>query len=44
MGEVQLEVLKCIILERFQLEVDFSVGSIIYKETITEPVIGIGQF
>lgn len=44
MGEVQLEVLKCIILERFQLEVDFSVGSIIYKETITEPVIGIGHF
>ena len=44
MGEIQLEVLKHIILERFQIEVDFGVGNIIYKETIIEPVIGIGHF
>ena len=44
MGEIQLEVLKRIILERFHMEVDFDVGNIIYKETITEPIIGIGHF
>lgn len=44
MGEIQLEVLKRIILERFQIQVDFGVGNIIYKETIIEPVIGIGHF
>lgn len=44
MGEVQLEILKQIIKERFQMKVDFSAGNIIYKETIIEPVIGIGHF
>lgn len=44
MGEIQLEVLKHIILERFHIEVDFGAGNIIYKETIIEPVIGIGHF
>lgn len=44
MGEVQIEVLKSLIAERFHVEVDFGTGNIIYKETITEPVIGIGHF
>ena len=44
MGEVQTEVLKNMISERFGIAVEFGAGSIVYKETITEPVIGIGHF
>lgn len=44
MGEVQIEVLKCIIFERFHISVDFGSSNIVYKETITEPVVGIGHF
>lgn len=44
MGEVQLEVLKSLILERFQLDVCFGQGSIVYKETIADEVEGVGHF
>jgi predicted RNA-binding protein with PIN domain len=44
MGEIQLEVLKRIISERFGMEVNFDDGGIAYKETITEPVLGIGHY
>lgn len=44
MGEVQTEVLKNIIFERFGIRVSFGAGSIVYKETIAEPVIGRGHF
>ncbi len=44
MGEVQIEILKSLIQERFGLEVGFDTGSIVYKETIAEPVVGIGHF
>lgn len=44
MGEIQIEVLREMIRERFGLEVTFGSGSIVYKETIEEPVIGIGHF
>lgn len=44
MGEVQIEILKSMILERFDVEVEFSTGSIVYKETIRESVIGVGHF
>lgn len=44
MGEVQLEILKRMILERFQVEVEFGQGNVIYKETITQPVLGVGHF
>lgn len=44
MGEVQIEVLKNLIRDRFDLEVEFGAGHIVYKETIAEPVIGIGHF
>jgi small GTP-binding protein domain len=44
MGEVQLEVLQQLLLQRFNLDVDFSQGSILYKETITKKVEGIGHF
>lgn len=44
MGEVQLEVIKSIIQDRFKLDIDFGPGSIVYKETIKSPVTGIGHF
>ncbi|MDO4294600.1 MAG: TetM/TetW/TetO/TetS family tetracycline resistance ribosomal protection protein [bacterium] len=44
MGEVQIEILKAVILERFGMEVEFGSGSIVYKETIAAPVEGVGHF
>ena len=44
MGEVQLEVLQRILVERFNLNVEFAQGSIIYKETIASPVEGVGHY
>jgi small GTP-binding protein len=44
MGEVQLEILKRLISERFGMDVDFDEGGIAYKETIEAPVIGIGHY
>ncbi len=44
MGEIQIEILKSLIQERFQLDVEFGAGSIVYKETIAEAVEGIGHF
>lgn len=44
MGEVQIEILKSMIQERFHVDVEFDSGSIVYKETIEEPMIGIGHF
>ena len=44
MGEIQIEILKSLIYDRFHVEVDFGVGNILYKETITEPAVGIGHF
>ena len=44
MGEAQTEVLKNMISERFGIAVEFGAGSIVYKETIVKPVIGIGHF
>ena len=44
MGKIQLEVLKEIISERFNVSVDFGPCEILYKETIKEAVVGIGHF
>lgn len=44
MGQIHLEVLSRMILDRFGLVVAFGVGNIVYRETISEPVIGIGHF
>ena len=44
MGPVQLEVLTRLIRDRFGLEAAFSTGSILYKETIAAPVVGVGHF
>lgn len=44
MGEIQLEVLKTVIFDRFGIDVEFREGSIAYKETIAAPVVGVGHF
>lgn len=44
MGEVELDILKSMIQERFGLAVSFGAGSLVYKETIAEPVEGVGHF
>ena len=44
MGEVQLEVLRRVLQDRFGLEAAFGEGSIVYRETIAAPVEGVGHF
>ena len=44
MGQVQMEILKSTLAERFGIEAEFDAGSIVYKETLAEPVVGIGHF
>ena len=44
MGEVQIEILKSMIWDRFKVRVEFGAGTVVYKETIAEPVEGIGHF
>ena len=44
MGEVQIEILKHLIWERFHVAVEFGTGNIVYKETIVAPVEGVGHF
>lgn len=44
MGEVQIEILKHLIWERFHVAVEFGTGNIVYKETIAAPVEGVGHF
>lgn len=44
MGAVQLEVIQQMMHDRFGLDVSFGPGGILYKETITHPVEGVGHF
>ena len=44
MGQVQLEVLRRLISQRFGFDVDFGPGGILYKETIAAPVEGVGHY
>lgn len=44
MGEVQIEILKRMIWERYKTEVEFGSGKIVYKETIEDCVEGVGHF
>lgn len=44
MGEVQIEILRRVMRERFQVDVHFGAGKIVYKETIQNNVEGIGHF
>ncbi|MDD2980823.1 MAG: TetM/TetW/TetO/TetS family tetracycline resistance ribosomal protection protein [Hespellia sp.] len=44
MGDVQIEILQYLIKKRFDVWIEFGTGNIVYKETITEPVEGVGHF
>lgn len=44
MGEVQVEVLKRLISDKFGISVEFGMGSIVYRETIENEVEGVGHF
>lgn len=44
MGEIQMEILKSLIAERFGLNVEFGDRSIVYRETIANTVEGVGHF
>ena len=44
MGEIQLEVLQSILSRRYGLDVSFGEGGILYKETIAQPVEGVGHY
>jgi len=44
MGEIQLDILKRLIRERFDILVEFDAGTILYKETISNTVEGVGHF
>ena len=44
MGEVQIEILRRLIWERFHVAADFGAGHVVYRETIESPVEGVGHF
>jgi len=44
MGEVQIEILKRLMMERFGIPISFAEGKILYKETISNMVEGVGHF
>ncbi|WP_195701959.1 elongation factor G [Companilactobacillus futsaii] len=44
MGQVQLEIIQQLLLDRFSLDVNFGEGNILYKETITKPIEAVGHF
>lgn len=44
MGEIQIDLLKRMILERFGIECEFGAGKILYKEKIKSKAIGVGHF
>lgn len=44
MGDVQMEILKSQVMERFGVEIGFGAGNIVYKETILKTVEGVGHY
>ena len=44
MGEVQLEVIKRMVSERYGMDIAFGSATILYRETIEDTVIGMGHF
>ncbi len=44
MGAVQIEILKSLIKERFDVDVDIDAGQVLYRETIASTVEGVGHF
>ncbi|MDY2606401.1 MAG: translation factor GTPase family protein [Lachnospiraceae bacterium] len=44
MGEVQIEILKKLVFDRFNVAIEFDQGNVVYKETISNTVEGVGHF
>ena len=44
MGEIQLEILKRVLMDRFELDAEFEHGSIIYKESVSGTYEGVGHY
>lgn len=44
MGRIQLEILKALTSERFGMDIDFGPCRILYKETVTAPIMGYGHY
>ncbi len=44
MGQVQAEILKALILDRFSMDVTIDSGRVMYKETIENTVEGVGHY
>lgn len=44
MGEVHIEILKKLVLDRFKVAIEFDQGNVVYKETISNTVEGVGHF
>lgn len=44
MGEIQLEIIRHMVKERFGFEIEFGEGGIVYKETVLNTVEGIGHY
>jgi len=44
MGEIQIDLIKRLALERFGIECSFDIGKILYKERIKSKAIGVGHF
>ncbi|MCX4370773.1 MAG: TetM/TetW/TetO/TetS family tetracycline resistance ribosomal protection protein, partial [Dysosmobacter sp.] len=44
MGEVQIEILRRLLVERFGIQANFDTGHVVYRETIAAPVEGVGHF
>ena len=44
MGEIQIELLKRLISERFSIDCNLDAGRILYKEKISQKAIGVGHF
>ena len=44
MGEIQIDLIKRLALERFGIECSFDIGKILYKEKIKSKAVGVGHF
>lgn len=44
MGQVQIEIFKSLVRERFETEIEIGKGRVLYKETIASTVEGVGHF
>ena len=44
MGRIQLEILQSLAKERFGMDIEFGPCRILYKETVTSPVMGYGHY